>query len=232
MWQAERSTKKEILDLDPSHYTQDSYDRCLSLLCRINSLLGGFSSTKSAFKALSRMPKSILDVGCGGGYLCQKMHRWFPKANIVGIDLNKNAVAHSEMHLPENMKGKVSFNLQMGKSLDYPNDSFDVVTTMLVCHHMTDEELVEFLQESYRISSLAVIINDLHRHFLAYLAFTLIAPFAFPSWLIWHDGRLSIRRSFRKRDWIRLMEKAGFHQNQYVLKWHFPFRWTLTLEKG
>lgn len=220
MWQDKRSLEKELLDL--GEYTSKEYHHCLKLLGRINQLLGGFNSTKRAFQQLN--PSSILEIGCGGGYLCKRLHQWFPDAQITGIDLCPEAIVHAQRLFSEE-------NITFQEQIDYPNGHFDVVTTMLVCHHMTDEELITFLKESYRISQQAVIINDLHRHLLAYLGFSFIAPFLFPNRLIWHDGRLSIKRSFRKHEWITLLKKAGFSENQYQLKWNWPFRWTLTLNK-
>lgn len=218
----------EILDLGSDHYTMNEYKHCLRLLGRINRFLGGFNATKRAFKSLKNAPKSILEVGCGGGHLCQKMAQWFPHAKITGIDIDNAAVIEAEKHL--NMQNKqVRFEKQHDKTLKYTDGQFDVVTTILVCHHMNDQELIDFLKESYRICSSAVIINDLHRHFLAYAGFALIAPLVFPNRLIWHDGRLSIKRSFRKRDWEHILHMAGFHKNQYVLRWNWAFRWTLTL---
>jgi len=157
------------------------------------------------------------------------LHHWFPEATVLGIDISQAAIDHAKKHLPEDFKKKVAFHIQDDKTLAYPDNSFDVVTTMLVCHHMTEGELLFFLRESYRVSSQVVIINDLHRHILAYISFSLIAPFVFPNRLIWHDGRLSVRRSFRKRDWLLLLEKAGFQKHQYTLKWNRAFRWTLTV---
>lgn len=231
MWQNKRSEKKEILDLGKEHYSQEEYKSCLKFLEKINILLGGFRATRLAFQALKKKPASILEIGCGGGYLCHRLHEWFPKAKVQGIDISRDAIDHAKKHLPEDFKEKITFNIQNDKTLKFPDNSFDVVTTMLVCHHMTDDELVDFLKEGYRISSQAVIINDLHRHILAYISFSLITPFLFPHRLIWHDGRLSVRRSFRKRDWLSLLEKAGFQKHQYSLKWNRAFRWTLTIRK-
>lgn len=231
MWQDKRAEEPEILDLGPDHYTQEEYDECLQLLGRVNNLLGGFTASKRAFKNLKKTPESILEIGCGGGSYSEHMHRWFPSAAITGIDINGKAIEHASNKLSDVNAKKISFKLQKNKALDYPDRSFDVVTSMLVCHHMTDEELVVFFKESYRVCTQAVIINDLQRHVLAYLGYSLIAPFAFPNRLLWHDGRLSVRRSFHKGDWIRLMKKAGFHRHQYDLKWHWAFRWTLTLRK-
>ncbi|MCB1113016.1 MAG: methyltransferase domain-containing protein [Chlamydiia bacterium] len=231
MWQDKRSNEQEILDLGSAHYSAEEYNNCLKLLERINFFLGGFRASWKALKALNKSPASILEVGCGGGYLCQHLHRWFPYATVQGIDISSEAIDHAQKHLPVDFKKNVFFRIQDDKTIEYPDNSFDVVTTMLVCHHMTDDELVTFLQQSYRVCSQAVVINDLHRHILAYISFSLVAPFAFPNRLIWHDGRLSVRRSFHKRDWLSLLEKAGFQKHQYTLKWNPAFRWTLTIKK-
>jgi 2-polyprenyl-3-methyl-5-hydroxy-6-metoxy-1,4-benzoquinol methylase len=73
MWQNERSLEPEILDLGPDFYSSDEYDACLKLLSRINCLLGGFKATFKALKALQHPVASILEVGCGGGYLCKAL---------------------------------------------------------------------------------------------------------------------------------------------------------------
>lgn len=231
MWQDRRSSSLEILDLGPQYYTQPEYDHCLALLGKINRYLGGFRATNKALKTLKTLPKSILEVGCGGGYLCHYLHKNYPETLIFGIDLSKEAIQHAKAQFSKENEGKIAFATQKEKTLLFNESSFDVVTTMLVCHHMTDEELVQFIKEAYRICSVSVIINDLHRHLLAYLSFSLIVPFVFPNRLIWNDGRLSIRRAFRKKDWSKIMEKAGFHPDQWTLKWNWAFRWTLTLRK-
>lgn len=225
MWQKSRSNQKEIIDLGRDRYTQKEYIRCIKLLGRINRWLGGFRASNRVFKTLGEC-SSIVEVGCGGGEYCQYLHQLFPKATILGIDQCQEAIDYAMLSLPEKAKEKVFFENQKHFA-----PGFDVITTMLVCHHMTDEELVVFLQDCYRMSKKAVIINDLHRHLFAYIGFSLLVPFFFPSRLIWHDGRLSVKRSFRKKEWISLLKKAGFQKNQYVLRWNWAFRWTLLITK-
>lgn len=231
MWQNNRSNEPEIMDLGPDHYTVDEYDSCLKLLSRVNYLLGGYRAIKKAFVDAGIHPRSVLDVGCGGGYLCHQLHRWFPDAQIMGIDISPQAVQHAHQHLPQALSHAVSFHHQPSKALDFAENSIDVITTTLVCHHMTDDELIQFLKESFQAASVAVIINDLQRHCLSYIGFALISPIAFPHRLIQQDGLLSIKRSFRRADWERLLKKAGIEKNQYRLKWRWPFRWTLTIFK-
>jgi ubiquinone/menaquinone biosynthesis C-methylase UbiE len=231
MWQNKRSYTQEILDKGPDHYSSHEYHHCLELLNRVNWLLGGFRASKKAFSQLKTPPESILEIGCGGGYFCQLLKRWYPQARIIGTDLNPSAIEHAIDACPLDLSKTIKFELQKTLELPYLDNSFTVVTTMLVSHHMTDEELIVFLKECYRICSQAVILNDLHRHFLAYASFSFIAPLFFPNRLIWNDGRLSVKRSFQKKDWIDLLEKAGFKRDQYTLRWHWAFRWTLTLRK-
>lgn len=228
MWQQERSFEPEILDLGPLHYTQEEYRICLKRLTEINRLLGGYRAVRKALQGTS--PGSILEVGAGGGGLSRKLSRWFPDARVLGVDINPEAVAYARAFIPKD-KSNLAFELQETKSLSYPEGAFDVVTAMLVTHHMDDGELITFLKESYRVSSKLVVINDLHRHLMAYVSFSAVAPILFPSRLIWHDGRLSIRRAFKKREWTYLLKRAGFQEGQYRLSWNFPFRWTLTLVK-
>lgn len=231
MWQNKRSYTPEILDKGPAHYSPQEYHQCIKLLSRINWLLGGFRASKKVFANLKTLPTSILEVGCGGGYFCQLLRQWYPHARLVGTDINPAAIEHAQAASPQNLSSNLSFELQKSLVLAYPENSFSVVTTMLVTHHMTDEEFIVFLKDCYRICSEAVIINDLERHLLAYLSFSLIAPIAFPNRLIWHDGRLSIKRAFRKNEWLALLERAGFKKDHYTLQWHWIFRWTLTLRK-
>lgn len=37
--------------------------------------------------SLNRQPLHILDIGCGTGHITQQLHKLFPNANIIGIDL-------------------------------------------------------------------------------------------------------------------------------------------------
>ena len=74
----------------------------------------------------------------------------------------------------------------------------------------------------------AVIINELHRHYLSHILYKFISPLFFKNRLIIHDGLISIRRGFIRSEWKLLLQKAGIEN--YELKWRFPFRWQLILK--
>ena len=117
MWQDKRSQELEILDHGPSAYTLQEYNQCLKYLCRINHLLGGFYASKRAFAQLKDPFHSVLEIGCGGGYFCHMLHRWFPHAKIVGVDLSEEAISHSLQNLSKAEEKFVSFEIQKNKTI-------------------------------------------------------------------------------------------------------------------
>ena len=72
-----------------------------------------------------------------------------------------------------------------------------------------------------------MIIHDLHRHYVAYWFYKLFSPILFRNRLITHDGLISIKRGFTRKEWHSALNKAGL--TNYTLKWCFPFRWQLIL---
>ncbi|MEX2304763.1 MAG: methyltransferase domain-containing protein [Waddliaceae bacterium] len=217
----DRSNQKELLDL--GQYTPRQYQRCLKLLGRVGKLLGGDRITKRALLKLQKRPRTILDVGCGGGQLALSIARANPDIQVTGIDINPDAIAYAKK------KSKTTSNITFEKQADRMEGNYDVVMATLVCHHMSDDEIVSFLQDARKIANNAVIINDLHRHPFAWISYAAIAPFLFPSWMVWHDGLLSIRRGFIKKDLETYLSRAGFDLGRCTIERKFPFRWVVTI---
>jgi 2-polyprenyl-3-methyl-5-hydroxy-6-metoxy-1,4-benzoquinol methylase len=223
-----RSYESELIDLGPAYYTSEEYRDCLSQLDRIGRFLGGDAATFSAFDQLESSPLSILDVGCGGGIFTARLAKKYPEAKVVGSEISKEAFqfANEHSHLPH-----LEFHLSPKPELDYSQNEFDVVTSTLVCHHLNDQELISFLKQANHVAKKAVILNDLHRHPLALFGFSLVASILFNNRLVRHDGGLSIRRAFTKRDWIHYLQEAGIPPEQYTITWHWAFRWIVKITK-
>lgn len=223
-----RSYEPELLDLGPSYYSQAEYDDCLVQLSRIGRFLGG---NKATLKTLYKIPgtKTILDVGCGGGQFAMQLGKEFPHADITGVDISSKAIEFANTRLMETHLKNVKFETS-DENLSFPSNSFDIVTSTLVCHHLNDEQLINFLKQSYRIARHAIVINDLHRHWLAYSGFSLIAGLFFPNRLIYHDGLLSIKRAFKKSEWIGYLKAAGIPLEHCSISWHWAFRWVLSID--
>lgn len=227
----QRSYQAELIDLGPSYYTDQEYEECLYQLGRIGHLLGGNRASLSIFRKLHLNPQSILDVGCGGGFFTMDLAQCFPQAQVLGIDTNSQAIAFAKKRLQDKKPRltNVSFEIPLTPQLNDSSYQFDVITSTLVCHHLSDYELVEFLKSSYRIAKKAVIINDLHRHSWAYYGFKLISPVLFPNRLIQHDGLLSIQRSFTRKDWVRYLQAADIPLEYCQISWHWAFRWIVAI---
>lgn len=221
-----RSLDKEWMDLGLSHYSLDQYRDCLVQLNNVGKYLGGDQATFNSLKVLKKVPKSIADIGCGGGFITSKLARLYPNAKVTGIDIDKEAILFAN----ENNK-QPNCNFFFNETTDYLDKNYDLISTCLVCHHFTDEQIIAFLKEAYQKANHAIIINDLQRSVLAWVLFGLISPILFQNKMITHDGLLSIKKSFTRKDWLNYLQKAHIPKNQITLKWHWAFRWVLTIEK-
>jgi len=228
MYKSQRSYEKELLDLGPSYYTQKEYDDCLNQLSRIGKYLGGNQAT---LKELDRYPapKNILEFGCGGGQFAIQLGKKLPSTEIVGADISPEAISFAKQRLDETLLNNVSFIVADTFS-SFLSNTFDIVTCTLLCHHLDDDQLIDFLKNSYHIAKKTVIINDLHRHWLAYSGFAVISRIFFPNRLIYHDGLLSIKRSLTKQDWLHYLKAAGIPIAHCKITWHWAFRWIVTID--
>jgi 2-polyprenyl-3-methyl-5-hydroxy-6-metoxy-1,4-benzoquinol methylase len=224
-----RCYEEELIDLGPSYYSEKEYDECLIQLGRIGRFLGGNQATLQAFRKFSP-PSSILDVGCGGGDLAIELAKHFPKTDVLGIDISNEAIRYARNQIKNTTIKNVRFEVPASPELSYERNSFDVITCSLVCHHLKDDELIGFLKKSYQVAKKYVIINDLHRHWIAYLSFACIAKPFFRNRLIFHDGLLSIKRAFKKEDWIIYLKAAEIPLEHCSITWHWAFRWIVHID--
>lgn len=88
---------------------------------------------------------SILDVGCGKGFLLYEFAQVIPGVKIAGIDLSPYAIEHA--------KEEVKPFLEVGNavSLPYPDKSFDFVVSITTLHNLYNYQLRKALQEIERV---------------------------------------------------------------------------------
>jgi len=226
----ERSKEKEWMDLGIPFYTPEEYSDCLKILFKVNRLLGFFNSTVKLLKQFQD-DASLVDVGCGGGLFLLHLSQHFPNMKLLGIDVSQAAIEQAINELSAEARPvNVEFQLQNQLALELSKNSVDIVLITLVCHHIDDDELTGFLQNAWQAARSAVIINDLHRHALAYWFYKKMSPILFRNRLITHDGLVSIQRSFTRAELHGLMKRAKI--SHYEIKWGFPFRWRVILWKS
>lgn len=88
-------------------------------------------------------PGQILEIGCGPGALAKSLSRWYPQANICGIDRDSNFINFARGQVPE-----VTFAEGDATSLSFDSRSFDVTISNTVAEHI---EPAKFYGEQYRV---------------------------------------------------------------------------------
>lgn len=82
--------------------------------------------------ALDRKKKlRILEIGCGPGALAESLHRWYPCAEIFGLDRDSHFISYAREHIRD-----VTFMEGDATALPFGDDSFDVTISNTVSEHI------------------------------------------------------------------------------------------------
>lgn len=223
----ERSREMEIMD--DLGYTGPLMDRTLFELEVINKWLGGNDVTIGGLRKLLSRAKNdtitIADLGCGRGDMLRLIDSWAKKRNkrvrLVGIDANPyiiNAAKKNLKHFPH-----IEFQAINIFSTEFQTQKFDVVIGTLFYHHFTNNELIQFLRHLKRQVTIGFVINDIHRHPLAFYSIKLLTKLFSRSSMVQFDAPLSVRRAFTKTELLEILNKAGI--TEFTIKWKWAFRW-------
>ena len=89
---------------------------------------------------------SVLDIGCGKGYLLYEMIKIIPTLNITGLDISDYAI--------KNSKEEISHRLIKGNAnkLPFESKSFDLVISINTLHCLKCSDLEKSLIEMQRVS--------------------------------------------------------------------------------
>ena len=227
-----RATEREIIDdmtLDPA-----DMDRVLSNLATINRFLGGYATTVRAFEKLVEPGNKVirvLDVGAGGGDVARRLVEW-GRANrrdvrIVTCDLSSAAAAFAAKSLA-GLEGASVVQADV-LALPFREQSFDVVMCSLFAHHFPTPVVAQFLIAMHSISRRGVIVNDLHRHPLAFAGIWTLTRLLRASPIVRNDGPLSVRRAFVRDD---LDELERLTRLRFTVRWRWAFRWQVVIPRG
>jgi len=225
---SKRSYQEEIMD-DLSDGSQSLY-QALKELDFINKWLGGNIITEKAVKRLllSKPDKHwhIADLGCGSGQMMIKLatiaRKYKITAQFYGFDANPNVIAYARKHC--NDYPEISFSTENIFDDSFKSKSFDVILTTLFLHHFDEPTLVK-LFKSFGQQAKHIVVNDLHRHPLAYYSIKWLTALFSKSKMVKNDACLSVWRGFHKNELIKILERA--HLSNYSLSWKWAFRWKL-----
>ena len=221
---AARSDAPELMDgegTDPAEYAA-----CLRDLARVNTLTLARGATlrwlAGAMRRLDRdAAASVYDVAFGEGDMLRAIARWARRrgraVRLGGVDLNPRAAEAARRASPG-----LELHLQTGDVLaTTPVPPPDFIVSSLFSHHLTDAQVVAFLQWMERHARVGWFVNDVQRSAVCLALFRLLAWAMRFRPIVQHDGAVSIARAFRRADWHRLLAAAGVPGE---VRWVFPFR--------
>lgn len=225
-----RTDKQELMD--DFSIGGDLLRDTLDKLENINRWLGGNKVTINGLKTiLKNHPKNqeitIVDIGCGHGDILRDVAIFGRKNGfifkLIGVDANPTAILYANelsKKYPE-----ISFQTQDIFSEEFQNRQFDVVLATLFLHHFKEEELVQFLQNTIKQTKIGIVVNDLHRHKVAYYLFMMLSIFIKNN-MITEDGLTSVLRGFKRNELEKMAEKLKVTP-QISWKWAFRFLWII-----
>lgn len=185
----------------------------------VNRRLGGIRAVRR-FLPPPRADSNllILDVAAGACDVSEALLRQ-RRCRIVVLDLNVRGLKLAEKASPV-----------VGDAMDLPfaAGSFDVVMASLFFHHLSNDDCVRVLQQMWKAARQRVLVNDLHRHALAYFSIRILTRLFGRSRMVRHDAPLSVRRAFRPAELLEIARRAGVPARVYR---SFPYRLVLVAEK-
>ena len=225
-----RSTKIEIMDdLDMSGETLIN---SLDQLANINKWLGGNKTTIDSLKTILKTnPKdktiSIVDLGCGNGDMLRKVAHFGRKNgykfDLLGIDANQATIDYA-IQLSANFP-EITYKKEDVLSKEFVTHTYDIAMCTLFLHHFEDPIALDFIQTLLKNAKIGVVINDLHRHWLAYYLFKLLTSVV-GNEMTREDGLTSILKAFKRQDLDQFSKKINF-KSTITWRWAFRYQWII-----
>jgi len=94
--------------------------------------------------------KKVLDVGSGTGTMSILMKKAYPMADVTGLDGDPQ-ILEIARGKARNLGLRIQFDQGMSFDLPYPDESFDIVLTSMMLHHLTRDHKQKTAQQMYRI---------------------------------------------------------------------------------
>lgn len=230
---SERSTQLEIMD--DLNCQGEVVDQTLRELETINRWLGGNAVTLDGINHLLKSKKkaietiTIVDVGCGGGDILKEIADWGRRQQfdlrLTGIDANTNIISYAAKNCSS--YPSIKFLSQNILQEEFQSSKYDIIVATLFTHHFSDGELIALFQSFNRQAKIGVVINDIHRHWLAYYSISLLTKVFSRSSMVQFDAPLSVLRAFKRTELESILERAGI--TNYKIKWKWAFRWQLII---
>jgi SAM-dependent methyltransferase len=234
IWTSLSTRSSETEWLDEAAIDRDALDCNLRQLETLNRVLGGHQSLVRCFiRARRHLPTGrlrVVDVGCGSGdglrVLSTFSRHHKLDVDLVGLDLNAEIIETARARSAGFPNIRYIQADAFGGTLEALSPDLTVAT--LFCHHFPSDALRTKVDQLFGASR-ALVISDLHRHPIAHAAFRGIGHLFHLSPMTRHDGAVSIRRGFTRRELEELVAPLGARHTS--IRWAFAFRYEVLLAR-
>ncbi len=229
----QRSAQKELMD--DLNLASEALKQNLKELEMVNTYLGGYKVTLSALKKLKlRRDRNykIIDIGSGAGDMLKEMAKWASgnhlKIEFTGIDANQFMIDYAR----ESCSGYPNISFLKKNIFNANTDDLnaDIVSMNLFCHHFSNAELNQIIKLISASETKVILINDLHRHPLAYYSIWFLTRLFNGSYLVRHDAPLSVKRAFKRNEIRKIFVNTSF--KDVTIVWNWAFRWQVSAFKN
>ena len=128
---------------------------------------GGYSYIPGRWEKLARVltahyqlspEATILDIGCGKGYLLYDFLKVLPYSKVFGLDKSKYAIANSKEEIKKNI------TLGCATNLPWPDNHFDLVISINTLHNLHAFDLEKGLSEMERVGKNKYLCVESYRN--------------------------------------------------------------------
>lgn len=102
---------------------------------------------------------SVLDLGCGKGFLMYEIKKILKNIKITGLDISKYAKKYAKKEIKKNILTK-----NIKKKLSYPDKTFDLVISINTLHNLKLNDLETSLKEIERVGKSKYICIESYRN--------------------------------------------------------------------
>jgi 2-polyprenyl-3-methyl-5-hydroxy-6-metoxy-1,4-benzoquinol methylase len=105
---------------------------------------------RNALEPADGKVKRILDIGTSIGQFATSMKRKYPDAEVWGVDIGAPMVRYAHMKAVD-MGVDVNFAQRLAEDTKFPDEHFDIVTSNLLFHEVTEQASRDIIHEVSRV---------------------------------------------------------------------------------